>query len=180
MVSREQFQRLSLTVCPLSGPSRIADSIWWTDASRKRTSTVRTRRKPAYPAWSGISPWTCQEWVALPYSPKDHWHRQALPRRQRGDTVSREHISIVIPVALKLLLLHYFLSFSPNANQRLLICNDHDYNINSSFISDITDHIFFSILNEALPEARYLTRTEDDLFHQLRTICIQIAMNLIS
>ena len=30
------------------------------DASRKITSTVRARLKTLYPAWSGVSPWTCQ------------------------------------------------------------------------------------------------------------------------
>ena len=80
-ISFQRFPWLWQTVGPISGPSRDADSslafwgpssgvtpspvrlhsqVWWTDASRKQTSTVRPRRKPPCPAWSGISPWTCR------------------------------------------------------------------------------------------------------------------------
>ena len=62
--------------------------VWWVVVSRKRTSTERAQRKLSCPAWSGVSPWTCQAWVqvALPHSSKDNWYIQALPRRERGDT----------------------------------------------------------------------------------------------
>ena len=53
---------------------RLHRHVCCADASRKRTSTVRARCKLPSPAWSGVSTWTCQVWVALPHSPKDHWH----------------------------------------------------------------------------------------------------------
>ena len=48
-------------VGPSSGvtPSllRLHKQVWWADASRKRTSSVRARRKPPCPAWSERHEW---------------------------------------------------------------------------------------------------------------------------
>ena len=54
--------------------------------SRKRTLTVRARRIPPCPAWSGISPWTHKhEWLDR-IAPRII-ETQTLPRRQHGHTV---------------------------------------------------------------------------------------------
>ena len=39
---------------------------------------------PTCPAWSRISPWTCQAWVALPHNPKDHRNTQAVGTQSAG------------------------------------------------------------------------------------------------
>ena len=74
---------------PLTGLRRLwcaCTVVWWTDASLKWDSTTRAR-KPLCPSWSRISLWTCQAWVALPHSSKDHWNAQALSQRQRSQSV---------------------------------------------------------------------------------------------
>ena len=68
-------------ISPTMYKTRVEDSV--------RLLLTNNIVNPSYPTWSGITPWTCQPWVVIPHSPKNHQNTQALPWQQRGDTVGR-------------------------------------------------------------------------------------------
>ena len=61
--------------------------VWWTDASGKRTVTTCAQRKTRIPL--GLESHFMPVRRVWPHSLKYHRNTQVLPRRQRGDTVSR-------------------------------------------------------------------------------------------
>ena len=71
-------------------PAALADS--WPDIGRLSCCWFQLSLfLKGVGGWSGISPWTCQAWVTLSHSSNDHRDTQTLPRRQRADTVGRDH-----------------------------------------------------------------------------------------